>query len=94
MEENNEKREFTQLLERTAETLSNAVKDNEGRAFILIGSDKNDDVQVIMAVRGHGKQVVDALAKFFAQDATQQLAMDAMKFSILERLANKLNPNT
>lgn len=37
MNENKEKREFAQQLEQIAETLTQAVKDNEGRAFILIG---------------------------------------------------------
>lgn len=39
MNENKEKREFAQQLEQIAETLTQAVKDNEGRAFILIGTD-------------------------------------------------------
>lgn len=34
MNENKEKREFAQQLEQIAETLTQAVKDNEGRAFI------------------------------------------------------------
>lgn len=38
MNENKEKREFAQQLEQIAETLTQAVKDNEGRAFILIGT--------------------------------------------------------
>lgn len=33
MNENKEKREFAQQLEQIAETLTQAVKDNEGRAF-------------------------------------------------------------
>lgn len=37
MNENKEKREFAQQLEQITETLTQAVKDNEGRAFILIG---------------------------------------------------------
>ena len=35
MKENKEKREFAQQLEQIAETLTQAVKDNEGRAFSL-----------------------------------------------------------
>lgn len=42
MNENKEKREFAQQLEQIAETLTQAVKDNEGRAFILIGTDVKD----------------------------------------------------
>ena len=43
MNENKEKREFVQQLEQIAETLTQAVKDNEGRAFILIGTDVKDN---------------------------------------------------
>ena len=43
MNENKEKREFAQQLEQIAETLTQAVKDNEGRAFILIGTDVKDN---------------------------------------------------
>ena len=42
MNENKEKREFAQQLEQIAETLTQAVKDNEGRAFILIGIDRKE----------------------------------------------------
>lgn len=43
MNENKEKREFAQQLEQIAATLSQAVKSNEGRAFILIGTDIKDN---------------------------------------------------
>ena len=61
MNENKEKREFAQQLEQIAETLTQAVKDNEGRAFILIGTDVKDNkdgesenVQGVIAVGGKG----------------------------------------
>lgn len=64
MNENKEKREFAQQLEQIAETLTQAVKDNEGRAFILIGTDVKDNkdgesenVQGVIAVGGNGGQV-------------------------------------
>ena len=65
MNENKEKREFAQQLEQIAETLTQAVKDNEGRAFILIGTDVKDNkdgesenVQGVIAVGGNGGQVI------------------------------------
>lgn len=68
MNENKEKREFAQQLEQIAETLTQAVKDNEGRAFILIGTDRKEgnenedgDTQGIIAVGGKGGQVVEGL---------------------------------
>lgn len=61
MNENKEKREFAQQLEQIAETLTQAVKDNEGRAFILIDTDVKDNkdgesenVQGVIAVGGNG----------------------------------------
>lgn len=68
MNENKEKREFAQQLEQIAETLTQAVKDNEGRAFILIGTDVKDNkdgesenVQGVIAVGGNGGQVIKGL---------------------------------
>jgi hypothetical protein len=65
MNENKEKREFAQQLEQIAETLTQAVKDNEGRAFILIGADVKDNkdgesenVQGVIAVGGNGGHVI------------------------------------
>ncbi len=65
MNENKEKREFAQQLEQIAATLSQAVKSNEGRAFILIGTDikdnkdgESENVQGVIAVGGNGEQVI------------------------------------
>ena len=70
MNENKEKREFAQQLEQIAETLTQAVKDNEGRAFILIGIDRKEgddkedgDIQGVIAVGGKGGQVMATLKK-------------------------------
>ena len=73
MTQNKEKREFAQQLEQIAETLTQAVKDNEGRAFILIGIDRKEgddkedgDMQGVIAVGGNGGEVIEGLANFFA----------------------------
>lgn len=94
MNENKEKREFAQQLEQIAETLTQAVKDNEGRAFILIGTDRkegneNEDgnTQGIIAVGGKGGQVVEGLADFFAKEQTAPLASEAMKLATLKKLS-------
>lgn len=75
MKENKEKREFARQLEQIAETLTQAVKNNEGRAFILIGTDRKEsddnedgDIQGIIAVGGTGEQVIEGLANFFAEE--------------------------
>lgn len=85
MNENKEKREFAQQLEQIAETLTQAVKDNEGRAFILIGIDRKEgddkedgDIQGVIAVGGKGGQVIEGLANFFAEEKTAPLATEAM----------------
>lgn len=96
MNENKEKREFAQQLEQIAETLTQAVKDNEGRAFILIGTDVKDNkdgesenVHVI-AVGGNGGQVIKGLANFFTEKQTAPLAAEAMELATLKKLSRLL----
>ncbi len=97
MNENKEKREFAQQLEQIAETLTQAVKDNEGRAFILIGTDVKDNkdgesenVQGVIAVGGTGEQVIKGLANFFTKEQTAPLAAEAMELATLKKLSRLL----
>jgi hypothetical protein len=92
MNENKEKREFAQQLEQIAETLTQAVKDNEGRAFILIGINRKegDDIQGVIAVGGKGGQVIEGLANFFAEEKTAPLATEVMKLATLKKLSRLL----
>ena len=95
MNENKEKREFAQQLEQIAETLTQAVKDNEGRAFI--GTDVKDNkdgesenVQGVIAVGGNGGQVIKGLANFFTGKQTAPLAVEAMELAALKKLSRLL----
>lgn len=97
MKENKEKREFARQLEQIAETLTQAVKNNEGLAFILIGTDRKEsddnedgDTHVIIAVGGKGGQVIEGLANFFAEEKTAPLATEAMKLATLKKLSRLL----
>lgn len=97
MNENKEKREFAQQLEQIAETLTQAVKDNEGRAFILIGTDVKDNkdgesenVQGVIAVGSNGGQVIKGLANFFTEKQTAPLAAEAMELATLKKLSRLL----
>lgn len=97
MKENKEKREFARQLEQIAETLTQAVKNNEGLAFILIGTDRKEsddnedgDTQVIIAVGGKGGQVIERLANFFAEEKTAPLATEAMELATLKKLSRLL----
>lgn len=97
MKENKEKREFARQLEQIAETLTQAVKNNEGLAFILIGTDRKEsddnedgDTQVIIAVGGKGGQVIEGLANFFAEEKTAPLATEAMGLATLKKLSRLL----
>ena len=97
MKENKEKREFARQLEQIAETLTQAVKNNEGLAFILIGTDRKEsddnedgDTQVIIAVCGKGGQVIEGLANFFAEEKTAPLATEAMELATLKKLSRLL----
>lgn len=97
MKENKEKREFARQLEQIAETLTQAVKNNEGLAFILIGTDRKEsddnedgDTQVIIAVGGNGGQVIKGLANFFTEKQTAPLATEAMELATLKKLSRLL----
>lgn len=97
MNENKEKREFAQQLEQIAATLSQAVKSNEGRAFILIGTDikdnkdgESENVQGVIAVGDNGEQVIKGLANFFTEKQTAPLADEAMKLATLKKLSRLL----
>lgn len=94
MNENKEKREFAQQLEQIAETLTQAVKNNEGRAYILIGTDikdnedgESENVQGVIAVGGNGEQVIKGLANFFAEEKTAPLVSEAMQLATLKKLS-------
>ena len=93
MNENKEKREFAQQLEQIAETLTQAVKDNEGRAFILIGTDVKDNkdgesenVQGVIAVGGNGGQVIKGLANFFTGKTNRAACCRSYGISDLEEV--------
>lgn len=97
MNENKEKREFAQQLEQIAETLTQAVKGNEGRAYILIGIDRKEgnenedgDTQGIIAIGGKGNRVIEGLANLFSEDQTAPLASEAMKLATLKKLSRLL----
>lgn len=97
----NEKREFAKRLEQTAQELKENVEAGEGRAYILIGSDRieGDDengegnTQAIIAAGGKQGQIIEALADFMAQDEAAPIVQEAIKIALLKRLANKLNLN-
>lgn len=84
MKENKEKREFARQ----------AVKNSEGRAYILIGIDRKEgedgDTQGVIAVSGAGSQVIEGLANFFAEEKTAPLASEAMKLATLKKLSRLL----
>lgn len=93
MKENKEKREFARQLEQIAETLTQAVKNNEGLAFILIGTDRKEsddnedgDTQVIIAVGGKGGQVIEGLANFFAEEKNRATCYRSYGISDIEKV--------
>lgn len=92
MKENKEKREFARQLEQISETLTQAVKNSEGRAYILIGIDRKEgeDGDTQGAVGGAGSQVIEGLANFFAEEKTAPLASEAMKLATLKKLSRLL----
>ena len=84
MKENKEKREFARQLEQISETLTQAVKNSEGRAYILIGIDRKEGED------GDTQGVIEGLANFFAEEKTAPLASEAMKLATLKKLSRLL----
>lgn len=90
----NVKREFAKKLEQTAQELKESVEAGEGRAYIIIGSDRTEgDEEDGGDAGGKRGQIIEALADFMAQDETAPIVQEAMKIALLKRLANKLDTN-
>lgn len=93
MDEKEEKREFTQKLEKTAQSLAEAVQDKQGKAFILLGADSitneegKGNTQAVIAVAGNGRQVIEVLAQFISNPQTRPLLEEAMKLAMVKRLS-------
>lgn len=97
MDKKEQKSEFVQKLETTAQDFNKVLEDQKGKGFILIGSDlvseDEDDQtrQVIITGGGSRYEIVEALAQFINQPHTAALLKEAMKLATFKRLSQIIN---
>lgn len=90
MNEKEEKREFTQKLEQTAQSLTAEIEGKKNKAFILLGADGNEETgetQALIAVGGKGQQIIEVLAQFISHPQTKPLLDQAVKLVMAKRLS-------
>ncbi len=97
MDKKEQKSEFVQKLETTAQDFNKALEGQKGKGFILIGADlANEDEEsqttnAIIAVGGSGRQIIEALAEFISQPQTAPLLHEAMKLATVKKLSKIIN---
>lgn len=97
MDKKEEKSEFVQKLEATAQDFNKVLEGQEGKGFILIGADltsedeESQTTNAIIVVGGSGRQIIEALAEFISQPQTAPLLHEAMKLATVKRLSKIIN---
>lgn len=99
MDKKEQKSEFVQKLEATAQDFNKvlALEDQKGKGFILIGADlasedeESQTTNAIIAVGGSGRQIIEALAEFIIQPQTAPLLHEAMKLATVKKLSKIIN---
>lgn len=97
MDKKEEKREFVQKLETTAQDFNKTLEGQKGKGFILIGADfANEDEEsratnALIAIGGSGREIIEALAEFISQPQTAPLVNEAMKLVMTKKLSKILN---
>lgn len=97
MDKKEQKSEFVQKLEATAQDFNKVLEDQKGKGFILIGADlasedeESQTTNAIIAVGGSGRQIIEALAEFIIQPQTAPLLNEAMKLATVKRLSKIIN---
>lgn len=97
MDKKEEKSEFVQKLETTAQDFNKTLEDQKGKGYILIGADfANEDEEsratnALIAIGGSGREIIEALAEFISQPQTAPLVNEAMKLVMTKKLSKILN---
>lgn len=97
MDKKEEKSEFVQKLETTAQDFNKTLEGQKGKGFILIGADfANEDEEsratnALIAIGGSGREIIEALAEFISQPQTAPLVNEAMKLVMTKKLSKILN---
>lgn len=97
MDKKEQKSEFVQKVETTAQDFNKALEGQKGKGFILIGADlANEDEEsqttnAIIVVGGSGRPIIEALAEFISQPQTAPLFHEAMKLATVKKLSKIIN---
>lgn len=97
MDKKEEKSEFVQKLETTAQDFNKTLEGQKGKGYILIGADfANEDEEsratnALIAIGGSGREIIEALAEFISQPQTAPLVNEAMKLVMTKKLSKILN---
>lgn len=97
MDKKEQKSEFVQKLETTAQDFKKVLEDQKGKGFILIGADlasedeESQTTNAIIAVGGSGRQIIEALAEFISQPQTAPLLNEAIKLVLAKKLSKIIN---
>lgn len=97
MDKKEEKSEFVQKLETTAQDFNKTLEGQKGKGYILIGADfANEDEEsrttnALIAIGGSGREIIEPLAEFISQPQTAPLVNEAMKLVMTKKLSKILN---
>lgn len=91
------KSEFIQNLEQTATALTEAVTGKDSKGVILLGVETTpsedgteENTNAVIAIAGHGKQIIEVLAQFISNPQTKPLFEEAMKVAAAKHLRYSL----
>lgn len=98
MDKKEQKSEFVQKLETTAQDFNKALEGQKGKGFILIGADltnedeESRDTQVfIITGGGSTRQIIEALAEFVSHPQTAPMLNEAMNLAMAKKLSKIIN---
>lgn len=99
MDKKEQKSEFVQKLEATAQDFNKvlALEDQKGKGFILIGADlfhedeDNQGTQIIIAGGGSRRLMIEALAELIVKPEMAHIVNEAMKLASVKKLTKIFN---
>lgn len=99
MEKKEQKSEFVQQLEATAQNFNDLLASEapKGKGFILLGADlvsedeESQVTQTIISGGGSRRQMIEVLAEFINRPETAQLLAEAMKLATVKKLTKIFN---
>lgn len=97
MDKKEQKSEFVQKLETTAQDFNKGLEDQKGKGFILIGADlfhedeDNQGTQIIIAGGGSCRLMIEALAELIVKPEMAHIVNEAMKLASVKKFTKIFN---